>query len=79
MIKEKININLLAETTLIFSAHGLPENKIKQGDPYQWQVENTPLMSWLKKLSIKNLNYILSYQSRVGPLKMDWAIYRGGY
>ena len=68
LIKEKININNLKETTLIFSAHGLPENKIKQGDPYQWQVEQT-VNKLVEKLSIKNLNYILSYQSRVGPLK----------
>jgi ferrochelatase len=68
LIKEKINLNKLSETTLIFSAHGLPENKIKQGDPYQWQVENT-VNHLVKKLSISNLNYILSYQSRVGPLK----------
>jgi len=68
LIKEKINLNKLSETTLVFSAHGLPENKIKQGDPYQWQVENT-VNHLVKKLSIKNLNYILSYQSRVGPLK----------
>ncbi len=68
LIKEKINLNKLSETTLVFSAHGLPENKIKQGDPYQWQVENT-VNHLVKKLSITNLNYILSYQSRVGPLK----------
>jgi ferrochelatase len=68
LIKDKINLNKLSETTLVFSAHGLPVNKIKQGDPYQWQVENT-VNHLVKKLSIKNLNYILSYQSRVGPLK----------
>jgi ferrochelatase len=68
LIKKKINLEKLSRTTLIFSAHGLPENKIKQGDPYQWQVENT-VDHLVKKLSIKNLNYILSYQSRVGPLK----------
>ena len=68
LIKEKININNLKEITLIFSAQGLPENKIKQGDPYQWQVERT-VNELVKKLSIINLNYILSYQSRVGPLK----------
>ena len=56
------------QTTLIFSAHGLPENKIKQGDPYQWQVEQS-VKNLVTKLSIKNLDYILSYQSRVGPLK----------
>ncbi len=68
LIREKINLNKLSETILIFSAHGLPENKIKQGDPYQWQVENT-VDHLVRKLSITNLNYILSYQSRVGPLK----------
>ena len=68
LIKEKINLNKLDETTLIFSAHGLPENKIKQGDPYQWQVEQS-VKSLVEKLSIKKLNFILSYQSRVGPLK----------
>ena len=68
LIKEKIDLDKLEETILIFSAHGLPENKIKKGDPYQWQVEHT-VDELVKKLSIKNLNYILSYQSRVGPLK----------
>ncbi len=68
LIKAKINLKNLTETILIFSAHGLPENKIQQGDPYQWQVEQT-VNELFKKLSIKNLNYILSYQSRVGPLK----------
>ena len=68
LIKEKIDLNKLEETTLVFSAHGLPENKIKKGDPYQWQVEQS-VSELVKKLSIKNLNFILSYQSRVGPLK----------
>jgi len=68
LIRKKIDLNKLSELTLIFSAHGLPELKIKQGDPYQWQVEKT-VNDLVKKLSIKNLNYILSYQSRVGPLK----------
>jgi len=68
LIKEKVNLDKLSNTTVIFSAHGLPENKIKQGDPYQWQVEST-VDCLVRKLSIKNLNYILSYQSRVGPLK----------
>ena len=68
LIKEKINLKKLSETTLIFSAHGLPEIKIKQGDPYQWQVEQS-VKELVRKLSIEKLNYILSYQSRVGPLK----------
>ena len=53
---------------LIFSAHGLPESKIKKGDPYQWQVEKT-VEGIISKLKDENLNCIISYQSRVGPLK----------
>tara|TARA_B100000579_G_C22783414_1_gene830587 strand:- start:198 stop:1214 length:1017 start_codon:yes stop_codon:yes gene_type:complete len=53
---------------LIFSAHGLPENKIKKGDPYQWQVEKT-VEGIMSKLSGENLDFLISYQSRVGPLK----------
>ena len=68
LIKKKIDLNKLNEITLIFSAHGLPEIKIKKGDPYQWQVEQS-VIELVKKLSIKKLNFILSYQSRVGPLK----------
>ncbi len=53
---------------LIFSAHGLPENKIKKGDPYQWQVEET-VKEIILKMKNDKLDYIISYQSRVGPLK----------
>ena len=53
---------------LIFSAHGLPEKNIKKGDPYQWQVEQS-VNSIIKSLKLKNFEWILSYQSRVGPLK----------
>ena len=53
---------------LIFSAHGLPEKNIKKGDPYQWQVEQS-VKKIVDALNIPNLNWILSYQSRVGPLK----------
>ena len=68
LIKESFSLDNLSETKIIFSAHGLPENKIKKGDPYQWQVEKT-VEKLVNKLNIKNLDYILSYQSRVGPLK----------
>ena len=53
---------------LIFSAHGLPEKNIKKGDPYQWQVEQS-VNKIVKNLNYDNLDWILSYQSRVGPLK----------
>ena len=53
---------------LIFSAHGLPEKNIKKGDPYQWQVEQS-VNKIVEGLNDENLDWILSYQSRVGPLK----------
>jgi ferrochelatase len=53
---------------LIFSAHGLPEKNIKKGDPYQWQIEQS-VKKIVESLNDKNLDWILSYQSRVGPLK----------
>ena len=61
-------INNLKNFKLIFSAHGLPEKNIKKGDPYQWQVEQT-VDRIVKSLDIKDLDWILSYQSRVGPLR----------
>ena len=68
--KEEIvkKIKNLENFKLIFSAHGLPEKNIKKGDPYQWQVEQS-VNKIVKSLNIKNLDWILSYQSRVGPLK----------
>ena len=61
-------IENLKNFKLIFSAHGLPEKNIKKGDPYQWQVEQS-VDKIVKSLNIKDLDWILSYQSRVGPLK----------
>ena len=66
LIKKKINN--LKKCKIIFSAHGLPERNIKKGDPYQWQIEQS-VKKIIEKLKIDNLDYVLSYQSRVGPLK----------
>jgi ferrochelatase len=61
-------IKSLKNFKLIFSAHGLPEKNIKKGDPYQWQVEQS-VKKIIESLDRENLDWILSYQSRVGPLK----------
>lgn len=53
---------------ILFSAHGLPEKIIKAGDPYQWQCERSA-EEIAKALDIKNLDWQICYQSRVGPLK----------
>ena len=61
-------IENLKNFKLIFSAHGLPEKNIKKGDPYQWQIEQS-VNKIIENLNYDNLDWILSYQSRVGPLK----------
>ena len=52
---------------LIFSAHGIPQKMVDNGDPYQKQTEETV------NLIIEELNWNgpwhLTYQSRVGPVK----------
>lgn len=53
---------------VLFSAHGLPEKIIAAGDPYQWQVEQTA-KAVVAKLAIEDLDWVVCYQSRVGPLQ----------
>lgn len=53
---------------ILFSAHGLPEKIIQKGDPYQKQIEETAA-AIVSKLAIKDLDFIVCYQSRVGRLK----------
>jgi ferrochelatase len=53
---------------LLLSAHGLPKRVIAKGDPYQWQVERTA-QALVDRLGIKDLDWAVCYQSRVGPLK----------
>ena len=57
---------------ILLSAHGLPEKIINQGDPYQWQCEQSAahIMKEFEKLTgIENPDWQICYQSRVGPLK----------
>ena len=57
---------------ILFSAHGLPKKIVKNGDPYQWQIEKTAMavVNSLKKTLIrKSFDWAVCYQSRVGPLE----------
>ncbi len=51
---------------ILLSAHGLPEDIIKKGDPYQWQCEQSA-KAIVNELNIDNLDWQICYQSRVGP------------
>ncbi|AIK97058.1 ferrochelatase [Candidatus Odyssella acanthamoebae] len=50
---------------LLFSAHGIPQKLVEQGDPYQWQIEQSvaAIMQAFK------VDHRICYQSRVGPLR----------
>ncbi|MCH8321795.1 MAG: ferrochelatase [Proteobacteria bacterium] len=69
-----INSIKAGPTRILFTAHGLPEKIIEKGDPYAWQVKKTvaAVMASLwrqKEFGGKPLDYVICYQSRVGPLK----------
>ncbi|WP_421730374.1 ferrochelatase [Brevundimonas sp.] len=51
---------------VLFSAHGIPEKLVAQGDPYQEQVETT-VAAIVSRLG--GVDHQICYQSRVGPMK----------
>ncbi len=53
---------------VLFSAHGLPEDIVKDGDPYQWQCEQTARLI-AEKAELSPQAWQICYQSRVGPKK----------
>jgi len=56
-----------ARPRVLFSAHGLPQQVIDRGDPYQWQVEQGAAA--IARLLPPEWETRICYQSRVGPLK----------
>ena len=54
---------------ILFSAHGLPKRVVDTGDPYQWQVEQTAA-AIVDEISVRDLDWIVCYQSRVG--RLEW-------
>ena len=59
-----------APPRLLFSAHGLPQRVVDRGDPYQWQVERcAAAVAEQLTATDEGLDWLVCYQSRVGPLK----------
>lgn len=61
-------LDAISEVRVLFTAHGLPEKIVSAGDPYQWQVEQT-VESILNNLNYPDIDSVICYQSRVGPMK----------
>jgi len=59
----------LSNVRVVFSAHGLPKSIVDAGDPYPDHIEAT-VEKVVDVLHRDNLDWILSYQSRVGP--QEW-------
>lgn len=70
-IKEALGNDNSEEFDIIFSAHGLPQKIVDQGDPYQRQViAHVGLIEGLMKSMGIHFNGVhLAYQSKVGPMK----------
>ena len=59
-----------AKPLLILSAHGLPKKIVDDGDPYVAHVEASAA-AIVAQLGLKPDEWVVSYQSRVGPL--EWV------
>lgn len=70
-IQEALDAKDSKEFILILSAHGLPQSIIDEGDPYQRECEHHAkiLEDYLRMEGIEFERVILSYQSRLGPMK----------
>ncbi len=51
---------------VLFSAHGLPETIVKNGDPYRFQIELT-VKAVCAKLDVPDLDHRVCFQSRATP------------
>jgi ferrochelatase len=59
-----------AKPLVVFSAHGLPKKIVDDGDPYVSQVE-AGAAAIVARLGLAAGDWVISYQSRVGPL--EWV------
>ena len=67
-VYEKAAAQFGMKPRVLFSAHGVPEDIITDGDPYQWQVRQTAA-DIAEATGLHNLDWQICYQSRVGPKK----------
>ena len=69
LLQQEKSFDGLKPLRILFSAHGIPQKFVKQGDPYQYQIEKT-VAAIVNNLKLPTSNdWKLCYQSRVGPMK----------
>jgi ferrochelatase len=64
---DRIPIDRKARTVVLFSAHGLPQRFIDEGDPYVDHIDATRF-GVIERLKLQN-RQLLAFQSRTGPVK----------
>jgi ferrochelatase len=64
--KEYAQARAFGKPITLFSAHGLPEKIVQGGDPYPKECAQT-VRALVEKEGLEKTDYILCYQSRVGP------------
>ncbi|MBU6141395.1 MAG: ferrochelatase [Proteobacteria bacterium] len=67
LIKQKISGQNFSELRFLFSAHGLPQSLIDEGDPYVSHVEKS--VAEIVKNFPAEMDFRICYQSKVGPKK----------
>ncbi len=67
-VYEKAKLETGRQPRILFSAHGLPEDIVKAGDPYQYQCEKSA-EDIAAATGLQNPDWQICYQSRVGPKK----------
>lgn len=70
IIKKLLTAHDPKNVTIIYSAHGIPQDCVDDGDPYQEQVEKSAraIQTYLEMNGYDN-SHIIAYQSKVGPKK----------
>ena len=69
-LKEGRNFSDTSQVEIFFSAHGVPQSYVDDGDPYKEEMEHCVrlIMDELRNRGIMN-THTLAYQSRVGPVE----------
>jgi len=67
--EENFKTSDVKSVELFFSAHGVPQSYVDEGDPYKVEMEECVqlIMEELRRRQVNN-PYTLAYQSRVGPV-----------
>ena len=69
LLQQEKSFDGLKPLRILFSAHGIPQKFVRQGDPYQYQIEKT-VTAIVNNLKLpKSNDWKICYQSRVGPAK----------